>query len=114
MIKQVVLAASITDTRKVGREFETIRALASALTKQTHEMEAAGAAPDECGTAFKGGSLKTAALDGDVREVKAEAGQSAGFASDLVPAGDPVRRIAETYLDVVARPARVAYQEAAP
>lgn len=106
--KQAVLAASITDTRTVGRGFGMIRTLANAFADRMQEMEAAGATPDDRGAAFKKSSLKMAALDGDVGEGKLEAGQSAGLVDDLVPAGELVRRIAGEYLGVVARLPRAA------
>lgn len=112
--KQAVLAASITDTRTVGRGFGMIRTLTNAFADRMGEMEAAGATADDRGAVFKKSSLKMAALDGNVEQGKLEAGQSAGLVNDLVPAGDLVRRIAEEYLEAVARLPRAVCQVSAP
>jgi enoyl-[acyl-carrier protein] reductase II len=95
--KRAVIEAGITGTRTVGRGFGMIRTLSNAFADRMHEMEAAGAPPEDRGAVFKKSSLKMAALDGDVAEGKVEAGQAVGLIDDLVPAGDLVRRIAEEY-----------------
>ena len=64
-------------------------------------------APTPRKAAFGAGSLKMAALDGDMVEGKVEAGQSAGLVNDLVPAGELVLRIAKEYLDAVGRMPRL-------
>ena len=43
---------------------------------------------------YEKGSLKQAALDGDIDWGRVEAGQSAGLVEDVVPAGELVRRLA--------------------
>jgi enoyl-[acyl-carrier protein] reductase II len=101
--KRAVIEAGITGTRTVGRGFGMIRTLSNAFADRMHEMEAAGASPEDRGTVFKKSSLKMAALDGDVAEGKVEAGQAVGLIDDLVPAGDLVRRIAEEYRAALAR-----------
>lgn len=101
--KRAVIEAGITGTRTVGRGFGMIRTLSNAFADRMHEMESAGAPPEDRGAVFKKSSLKMAALDGDVAEGKVEAGQAVGLIDDLVPAGDLVRRIAEEYRAALAR-----------
>ena len=99
--KQAVLAAGIDGTRTVGRGLGMIRTLANSFTERMQALEEQGATMEERKALFAVGTLKMAALDGDVREGKAEAGQSAGLVQDLVPAGALVRRIAAEYLAAV-------------
>jgi enoyl-[acyl-carrier protein] reductase II len=101
--KQAVLEAGITSTRTVGRGLGMIRMLANSFTERMLALEAEGAALDDRKTVFAASSLKMAALEGNIAEGKVEAGQSAGLVGDLVPAGELVRRIAQEYLDTVAR-----------
>ena len=101
--KQAVLEAGIGSTRTVGRGFGMIRTLSNPFAERIATMEADGAAAEDRKAAFSAGTLKMAALDGDVAEGKIEAGQSAGLVQDLVPAGELVRRIAQEYCDAVGR-----------
>ncbi len=105
--KDAVLAAGVADTRTVGRGLGMIRTLANPFAERMLALEAAGAGLEERKAAFGAGSLKMAALDGDMVEGKVEAGQSAGLVNDLVPAGELVRRIAQEYLDAVGRMPRL-------
>jgi len=105
--KQAVLDAGIGDTRTVGRGLGMIRALANPFAERMLALEASGAGLEERKAAFGAGSLKMAALDGDMAEGKVEAGQSAGLVDDLVPAGELVRRIAQEYQDTVGRMPRL-------
>lgn len=101
--KQAVLGAAVTSTRTVGRGLGMIRTLTNPFAERMLAMEADGAELADRKAAFAAGTLKMAALDGDVAEGKIEAGQSAGLVNDLVPAGELVRRIAQEYLEVVAQ-----------
>ncbi len=101
--KQAVLEAGIGSTRTVGRGFGMIRTLSNPFAERMAAMEADGATAEDRKAAFSAGTLKMAALDGDVAEGKIEAGQSAGLVQDLVPAGELVRRIAQEYCDAVGR-----------
>lgn len=106
--KEAVLGASIASTRTVGHGLGMIRTLSNAFAERMQDLETTGAALEQRRAAFGGSSLKMAALDGDVTEGKVEVGQSAGLIDDLIPAGALVRRIAQEYLDVVARLPRAA------
>ncbi len=99
--KQAVVAAAIADTRTVGRGIGMIRTLANPFTERMQALEERGAPAEERKAAFAAGTLKMAALDGDMADGKAEAGQSAGLIGDVVPAGELVGQIAREYLDVV-------------
>ena len=95
--KQSLLDASTRDTRAVGRDLGMIRALRNTFTDRMMDAELTGLSLEERKTLFATGSLRMAALDGDVANGKVEAGQSVGLIEDLLPAGDLVRRIAEEY-----------------
>jgi enoyl-[acyl-carrier protein] reductase II len=100
--KQAVLDAGITGTRTVGHGLGMIRTLANRFTDRMAALEADGAALEARKDVFGASTLLMAALDGDVAQGKAEAGQSVGLVDDLVPAGDLVRRIADEYLAALA------------
>jgi enoyl-[acyl-carrier protein] reductase II len=101
--KQAVLAAGIADTRAVGRDIGLIRSLRNDFTDEMERLEAGGAALDERRQVFAASTLRHAAVDGDTRQGKLEAGQSAGLVNDIVPAGEIVRRIVAEYGDAVSR-----------
>jgi enoyl-[acyl-carrier protein] reductase II len=99
--KQAVLQATVSDTRTVGRDLGVVRTLANAFTARMAEMERTGIDLEQRRAAFSAGTLKMAALDGDIDGGKAEVGQSVGLIDDIVPAGELVRRIAAEYLAAV-------------
>ena len=99
--KQAVLAAGIDGTRTVGRGLGMIRTLVNPFTERMQALEEQGATVEERKAMFAAGTLKMAALEGDVKEGKTEAGQSAGLVQDVVPAGALVHRIAAEYLAAV-------------
>lgn len=101
--KQAVLDAGITATRTVGRDLGMIRTLANSFTERMGALESEGATLEMRRAAFAAGTLKMAALEGDVGEGKVEVGQSVGLIDDMVPAGELVSRIAREYLETVAR-----------
>jgi enoyl-[acyl-carrier protein] reductase II len=101
--KQAVLAAGIAGTRTVGRGLGMIRTLANPFTECMQELEAQGASLSDRKDVFAASTLKMAAFEGNVEWGKVEAGQAVGLVHDLVPAADLVRRIADEYLDAVAR-----------
>ncbi len=99
--KQAVLDAAVDSTRTVGAGLGMIRTLTNAFAERMVALEAAGAPLADRQAAFTAGTLKAAALEGDMDEGKLEAGQSAGLIDDIVPAGALVRRIAREYLDAL-------------
>ncbi|MFC3448484.1 NAD(P)H-dependent flavin oxidoreductase [Amycolatopsis speibonae] len=101
--KAAVVAADIDSTRTVGRDLGLIRALANDFTDRMTELENSAADLEQRRGAFTASSLRDAALDGDLKNGKVEAGQSAGLVTDVLPAADIVRRIVKEYYAAVAR-----------
>jgi enoyl-[acyl-carrier protein] reductase II len=101
--RQRVRAASVSDTRVVGKGLGMIRVLRNAFAERMEEGETAGAPIEDRRNIFEGSSLKLAALDGDVDEGKVEAGQSAGLVDDILPAKDVVANLIEEYRAAIGR-----------
>lgn len=99
--KQALLSAAVQDTLTVGRGLGVIRAIRNAYTEHMVELESSGAKIDVRRAAFAQGSLKAAALDGEVAHGRVEAGQAAGLVGSLLPAAEVVNRLARDYLDTV-------------
>lgn len=92
-----VQAAGIADTLLVGRGFGMVRVLRNAFSEGMAKAEAAGVPEEPRRAMFERASLKAAAFDGDIDAGKIEAGQSAGLASEILPAAEIVRRIVAEY-----------------
>jgi len=92
--KQAVLKAGVADSTLVGRGGHPLRLLKNAYSRAYEEAERAGASNDALKGLYEKGSLKQAALDGDIEWGRVEAGQSAGLVEDIVPAAELVRRLA--------------------
>lgn len=99
--KDRVIAASVTDTRTVGRDIGLIRMLGNEFSDRMIELESSGASEACRKEQFVASSLKDAALDGDVVNGKVEAGQSAGLVDTIEPAADIVDSIVTHYRSVV-------------
>ncbi|SMY08836.1 NAD(P)H-dependent flavin oxidoreductase [Flavimaricola marinus] len=95
--KQAVIRAGVADTRTVGRGFGMIRTLTNDFAEEMAALERAAAPEEERRTAFAASTLKMAALDGDMRRGKVEAGQSAGLVTRMMPAAEIVAEIAMEY-----------------
>lgn len=106
--KQAVLDAGVASTRTIGAGLGIIRTLTNAFAERMVGLELAGAPLEERRAAFAAGTLKMAALEGDMAEGKLEAGQSAGLIDDIVPAGALVARIAQEYAAALGALPRVA------
>jgi enoyl-[acyl-carrier protein] reductase II len=91
--KRAVLAADVGDTAFVGRGKHPIRQLRNAFSAKYEAAERRGASREELDAIFESTSLKRAALEGDVEWGKIEAGQSAGLVTDIVPAGELLKRL---------------------
>jgi enoyl-[acyl-carrier protein] reductase II len=89
--KAAVLAADVHDTALVGRRSLPIRGLRNAFAQTVFDAERDQMPQDAYDALFKKGTLKQAALDGDVEWGKVELGQSAGLVSRIAPAADVVR-----------------------
>ncbi|HEY2055582.1 MAG TPA: nitronate monooxygenase family protein [Solirubrobacterales bacterium] len=101
--KEMVLGIGVDGTRLVGRGLGVIRAAGNDFTARMDELEAAGADLDERRREFTRGTLKMAALEGNVRDGKVEAGQSAGIVDSILPAAEIVASIVAEYQDAANR-----------
>lgn len=97
-----LIDAQIADTVVVGRGFGVIRVLRNEFSRRMAQAELSALPEDERRTLFQSASLKAAAHDGDAAMGKLEAGQSVGLVSDILPASEIVRRIADEYAALVA------------
>jgi len=105
--KRAVLEAEVDQTAMVGRGLGPIRQLRNHFAMDYASAERRGASPGELEALFKSKSLKQAARDGDVRDGKVEAGQSAGLVHDIVPAGELVLRLVKELEEARERLARL-------
>ena len=92
--KEAVRLAGPADTALVGPMTAPVRVLRNDVVSACRAAEIAGAEEADLAEWFKAGTLKMAALDGDVANGKVEAGQSAGLIDDIVPAAALVARLA--------------------
>jgi enoyl-[acyl-carrier protein] reductase II len=91
--KRAVLAADVHQTTLVGRGGLPIRQLRNAFSEKYEAAERRGADKAELDAIFRSGTLKQAALEGDVEWGKVEAGQSAGLVDEILPAAEVMRRL---------------------
>jgi len=92
--KRAVLDADVADTTLVGRGGHPLRLLKNSYSRNYEDAERRGASAGDLKALYEKGSLKQAALEGDIDGGRLEAGQSAGLVEDVVPAGELVRRLA--------------------
>jgi enoyl-[acyl-carrier protein] reductase II len=92
--KKAVLDADVAGSTLVGRGGHPLRLLQNSYSKAYESAERSGASSEELKVLYEKGSLKQAALEGDIEWGRVEAGQSAGLVEDMVPAGELVRRLA--------------------
>ncbi|GAA3525775.1 enoyl-[acyl-carrier-protein] reductase FabK [Amycolatopsis ultiminotia] len=95
--KQAVVSAGVDSTRTVGRGLGVVRALDNDFTGRMLDLETSGAEESVRRKAFQDGTLKDAALHGNLTEGKLEAGQSAGLVDSVLPAAEIVHRIVDEY-----------------
>jgi enoyl-[acyl-carrier protein] reductase II len=91
--KRAVVEAEVDQTAFVGRGMAPIRQLKNSFAEQYASLERSGAPLSELDALFKKHSLKQAALEGDIRWGKVEAGQSAGLVHEILPAAEVMRRL---------------------
>src|SRR6267142_2188257 len=70
-----------------------IRQLKNSFAEQYAALERSGAPMSELDALFNKHSLKQAALEGDIKWGKVEAGQSAGLVHEIKPAAEVVRQL---------------------
>lgn len=91
--KRAVLEAEVDQTAFVGRGLGPIRQLRNSFAEQYTALERKGASTQELEELFKNHSLKQAALEGDIKWGKVEAGQSAGLVHEIKPAAEVMREL---------------------
>jgi enoyl-[acyl-carrier protein] reductase II len=90
--KEAVRAAGIGDTMLIGGALP-IRVVKNDFTAEARQAEQSGMSEPDLTALYASRSLRDAAVDGDVRWGKVEAGQSAGLIDDLPSAADVVRQL---------------------
>lgn len=101
--QDAVLAAEVDGTRTVGHGLGVIRAVRNDFTDRMTALEQAGESVEARRSPFGVATLRDAAVHGDVRGGKVEAGQSAGLLHDVRPAAELVARIVTEYGSAVGR-----------
>ena len=91
--KRAVLEAEVDQTAFIGRGIAPIRQLRNSFAEKYAELERAGASKVELAELFDKHSLKQAALEGDIKWGKVEAGQSAGLVHEILPAAEVMRQL---------------------
>lgn len=91
--KEAVRAAGIGDTTLIGGALP-VRVVKNDFTAEARQAEESGMSESNLTALYASRSLRQAAVDGDVRWGKVEAGQSAGLIDDLPSAADVVRQLA--------------------
>ena len=91
--KRAILEAEVDQTAFVGRGMGPIRQLKNSFAEQYAALERSGAPVAELDALFKKHSLKQAALEGDIKWGKVEAGQSAGLVHEIKPAAEVMREL---------------------
>jgi len=82
--KQQVLKTQVDETLMVGRSMQPVRMIHNDFAKAVLEAEKCGLADDQKLELFKEGTLKKAALLGDMQWGKVEMGQSAGLIDEVL------------------------------
>src|SRR3954469_10339514 len=91
--KLAVISAEVDQTAFIGRGMAPIRQLRNSFAEQYAALERSGAPMAQLDELFKKHSLKQAALEGDIKWGKVEAGQSAGLVHEILPAAEVMRRL---------------------
>jgi enoyl-[acyl-carrier protein] reductase II len=92
-IKEAIIGAIDTGTVISGRKLGPTRGLKTELTAGILEMESRGASAEELQSFIGGGRARSGGLDGDLVSGEAYAGAIAGMITEIVSAGEIVRRI---------------------
>lgn len=91
--KELIISSKDRDAVVTGRSTgHPVRNIKNKFTKALLKMEEEGASVEEL-EAFGAGSLKRAAIDGDVEEGSVMAGQTAGFIKDIKPCREIIEDI---------------------
>jgi len=90
--KQAILGANERSTMVTGSSLgHPVRSIRNPMARDYEDLERRGASEEEI-IAFGTGSLRRAAVEGDVTHGSVMAGQIAGLIQDIVPAAEVLRR----------------------
>ncbi len=90
--KQAILGANERSTMVTGSSLgHPVRSIRNPMARDYEDLERRGASEEEI-IAFGTGSLRRAAVEGDVTHGSVLAGQIAGLVQDIVPAAEVLRR----------------------
>jgi len=90
--KQAILGANERSTMVTGSSLgHPVRSIRNPMARDYEDLERRGASEEEI-IAFGTGSLRRAAVEGDVTHGSVMAGQIAGLVQDIVPAAEVLRR----------------------
>ena len=82
--KQQVLKTQVHETLLVGRSLQPVRMINNDFSQTVIQAEKDGSDPARIAELFQSGTLKKAALEGDMQWGKVELGQSAGLIEDVL------------------------------
>lgn len=82
--KQQVLKTQVHETLLVGRSLQPVRMINNDFSQTVIQAEKDGSDPVRIAELFQSGTLKKAALEGDMQWGKVELGQSAGLIEDVL------------------------------
>lgn len=82
--KQQVLKTQVHETLLVGRSLQPVRMINNDFSQAVIQAEKDGSDPVRIAELFQSGTLKKAALEGDMQWGKVELGQSAGLIEDVL------------------------------
>jgi len=82
--KQQVLKTQVHETLLVGRSLQPVRMINNDFAQTVIQAEKDGSDPSRIAELFQSGTLKKAALEGDMQWGKVELGQSAGLIEDVL------------------------------
>lgn len=82
--KQQVLKTQVHETLLVGRSLQPVRMINNDFAQTVIQAEKDGSDPARIAELFQSGTLKKAALEGDMQWGKVELGQSAGLIEDVL------------------------------
>ena len=109
-IKEAIISAADTSTVAFARKTGLSRCLKNEYTKKHTELEAGGASFEElrdfertCPSLSEWRRLPGALMAGNIRDGSVPMGASAGMISEILAAGDLVRRIVKEYEEAVKR-----------
>ncbi len=101
--KEAILAAKDTDTVITIRSLIPSRSLKTEFSQVLLELEKAGASPDEIKDFMGHAASRRCGLEGDLENGEAYCGASAGLITEILEAGEVIRRLVKGYKEIVDR-----------